>query len=216
MINSNVIKANNLENYIYNKKSKYNNFENTKSIISILKSKNKILINIFLFIVLMLSILTENSIKLIIKRIGMQKLLNQDFTPQPSAFFQDQLKELTNNAMEITGTENDENEIILSWTSTFDNCDSMFSGLENIIEVDFSDFTPIKRKFTRNMFTININLKIIKFDNFDTSLCENMHHLFSNCYSLESLNLSNFDTSSLTNIDNMFYNCSSLETLFFI
>ena len=216
IIESNGIKEKSFKNnieFVFNKELQKNNFENKKRKINFIEFKNKIFINIFILIILMFPILTEKSITIKIKGVGLQKLLNASFTQNPSVYFQETLLSITNNAIEITGTESDENEFILLWDSTFDNCDHMFDGLENIIEINLSDFPPIQCKSMKYMFNNNINLKKITFEEFDTSLCSNMNYLFSNCHSLDSLNLDNFDTSSVTNFHRMFYNCTSLKSL---
>ena len=58
---------------------------------------------------------------------------------------------------------------------------------------------------------MGINLKMIKFQNFD--VCKNMSYMFYRCSSLVSLNLSSFNTSNVVDMNHMFYACSSVDIL---
>ena len=66
------------------------------------------------------------------------------------------------------------NTVDLIWNNTIDSCSYMFSGWNDITEIDLS--------------------------NFDTSNVINMDHMFDQCSKLSSLNLSNFDTSKVTSM----------------
>ena len=81
----------------------------------------------------------------------------------------------------------------------------MFSGLSNIIEIDFSYFDTSEVNNINYLFNDCINLKKITFgNNFQTSLIRSMIDIFYNCYSLTSLDLSNFDTSQVTLMSKFF------------
>ena len=61
--------------------------------------------------------------------------------------------------------------ITLKWDSPLTNCDLMFSGLSNIIEIDLSYFNP--------------------------SYAESMKYMFHNCFNLTKINFgNNFNTKS--------------------
>ena len=92
----------------------------------------------------------------------------------------------------------------------------MFSGLSNIIEIDFSYFDTSEVNNINYLFNDCINLKKITFgNNFQTSLIRSMISIFYNCYSLTTLDLSNFNTTLVNNMKNMFYNCTLLSSIIF-
>ena len=64
-----------------------------------------------------------------------------------------------------------------------------------------------------SMFNGCVNLKSIKFGNFNTSLVESMNDMFCECSSLTSLDLRMFNTSSVKAMRNMFKNCTSLVSI---
>ena len=88
-----------------------------------------------------------------------------------------------------------------------------FDGLENILEIDLSNFDTSKVTNMSFMFSGMSHLTTLDLSNFDTSQVTNMNNMFSGMSNLTTLNLSNFDTSQVTNMSNMFYNMSSLTTL---
>ena len=88
-----------------------------------------------------------------------------------------------------------------------------FDGLENILEIDLSNFDTSKVTNMSFIFSDMSHLTTLDLSNFDTSKVTNMERMFNNMTNLTTLNLSNFDTSQVTNMSNMFYNMSSLTTL---
>ena len=88
-----------------------------------------------------------------------------------------------------------------------------FDGLENILEIDLSNFDTSKVTNMSFIFSGMSHLTTLDLSNFDTSQVTNMNNMFSGMSNLTTLNLSNFDTSQVTNMSNMFYNMSSLTTL---
>ena len=127
----------------------------------------------------------------------------------------------------------------MEWDNKLTSLYKMFLQLENIIEIDFSEFDSSIVAEMSMMFEGCSNLKKIDFTNFHTSevtrwysmfkYCksltsldlssfrtpknENFGSLFAGCSSLTSLDLSTFDTSKVTHIDNMFTNCTLLTSL---
>ena len=183
---------------------------------NLIKLQHYIFISFFIIINLIFPIYTakNNTITIIIKGTGRQRIFNSQFKDIPnSILFQNQNISIdNNNEININGSETS-NTIILIWVSQSINCMNMFNGLTNIIKVDLSEFYPSYCTNMRNMFTGAINLLIINMTNFDTSNCNDMNSMFSNCYSLVSLNLSSFNTSQVENMESMFFNCSSLISL---
>ena len=88
-----------------------------------------------------------------------------------------------------------------------------FDGLENILEIDLSNFDTSKVTNMSFIFSGMSHLTTLDLSNFDTFQVTNMNNMFSGMSNLTTLNLSNFDTSQVTNMSNMFYNMSSLTTL---
>ena len=85
--------------------------------------------------------------------------------------------------------------------------------IENILELDLSNFDTSNVMNMADMFANTRNLTTLNLSNFDTSKVTNMSGMFSNMSNLTSLNLSNFDTSQVTNMSWMFKSASNLTTL---
>ena len=105
------------------------------------------------------------------------------------------------------------NKVNLIWNNSIDNCNSMFGGCSDIIEIDLSNFDASKVTFMGSMFSGCRSLTSINLSNFNTSNVTYMSDMFISCSSLLSLNLSNFDTSKVTIMESMFYNCIQLISL---
>ena len=88
-----------------------------------------------------------------------------------------------------------------------------FDGLENILEIDLSNFDTSKVTNMSFMFSGMSHLTTLDLSNFDTSQVTNMNNMFSGMSNLTTLNLSNFDTSQVTNMSNMFAVTPKLTTL---
>ena len=58
-------------------------------------------------------------------------------------------------------------------------------------------------------------VKSISFNNFDTSIVENMQLMFWGCTDLENLNLSSFNTNNVKSMYGMFAYCTNLQNLTF-
>ena len=79
------------------------------------------------------------------------------------------------------------NIIKMYWIYPLQNCNRMFYGLYNILEINL--------------------------DNLKTSLVTRMDYMFYNCTSITSLDLKKFDTSEVTLMNSMFAECSSLLSI---
>ena len=64
-----------------------------------------------------------------------------------------------------------------------------------------------------NMFSYEVNITNIEFNNVDTSNVKSMDSMFMWCASLENLDFRNFDTSNVTTMSHMFNRCTTLQTL---
>ena len=217
-----------------NKNNQNSNSRNNKKNKTISKKKNKIIsikinllkfkifkiysiIKIFmivnhLFFVLPSTI--DNQITIKINGTGTQAYISSSFANKPDVYYDGNLQTvIDNNKIEIRDSEIAENSLILMWHSSVDVCDGMFEGMENLIEIDLSKFSPSQCKSMKNMFSNDKNLKNIIFGSFDTSLCINMKNMFKGCSSLTSLDLNSFNTELVTDMSSMFDLCTGLEVL---
>ena len=154
---------------------------------------------------------TDMIIKLKVNKIGSVQLLNSSIVPNP-----DQIRvnfELKGTNANTITIDNIEDVIELIWESKLNNCNSMFMGIGDITEIDFSSFDSIEVTDMQLMFANCISLKSINFANFYTDNVANMDQMFFNCRSLTSLDVSNFQTSKVKSMVQMFAYCNSLESL---
>ena len=105
------------------------------------------------------------------------------------------------------------NNITLIWDHQITNCNLMFSGLSNIIEIDLSNFDSSGVTNMLKMFKDCISLTSINLNNFNTEQVRDMRDLFYNCSSLTSLDLKSFNTSKVSKMHQMFSGCLSLTSL---
>ena len=186
---------------------------------------------------------SDNYIKLKIYGTGKQYILGQEEeydNKLPSQIYvNNDIAELINkNSVNIVSSTQ-ENIIKMIWNDKVSNCDNMFYGCNNIIEIDLSKFDTSEVESMSNMFKeceslksinlFNFNTKKVKnmsymfckceslisldLSSFDTKIVKNMEYMFSETHSLQSLNLNNFDTTSVTNMKGMFKECDSLTSL---
>ena len=76
--------------------------------------------------------------------------------------------------------------------------------IENILELDLSNFDTSQVTNMKLMFEYMFNITTLNLSNFDTSKVTDMNHMFSGMYNLTTLDLSNFDTSQVWNMEDMF------------
>ena len=154
------------------------------------ESINEIIIIYYILINTIIFILSEeidNSYILIkINDIGIQYIINPDFSPLPDEIYINEIK--MENISYFYNLEDEGNIIKLKWNAKLNSCDNMFSGMKNITEIDIS--------------------------NFDTSEVTSMYSFFNECSKLKRINFKKdnniIDTSLVTNMENMFYGCKSL------
>lgn len=164
---------------------------------------------LFLLFIQLVSQVNSNSVKLKINKVGSIRLLNSTFVQNPDEIrIGNEIKAENTNTITI---DNIEDEIELVWTNKSTYCNSMFRGMRDIIEIDFSQFDSSDVTDMQYMFTNCISLQNINLNNLNTDNVENMGYMFYNCRSLTSLNVSNFDTSKATTMEVMFAYCISLD-----
>ena len=88
----------------------------------------------------------------------------------------------------------------------------LFSGMDNLIKVDFSEFDTSNIKDMSGMFQNCVNLNEITYGEFDTSNVKTMEHMFTSC-SFTELKLPKFKTDKLKNMKAMFSECRQLKSI---
>ena len=177
-------------------------------------------INIFLF--LFFPTLTQESLfnnrllqepqKIIIKVLnpGEQEVINSDFVSQVTVFINDEEVNLdSNNKIDVPEGVN---EITLQFGSTMTYIEKMFSGLSNVVEIDFTHFDCSRVNRLKNLFEDCSNLEKITFSN-SFGAIDSMYRTFYNCNKLTSIDLSVFDTSGVSDMQQLFKGCNSLTFL---
>ena len=156
----------------------------------------------------------DSIVHLTIKGKGEQLLLSDDFHRyNPSKVLVNGINK--ENCSLICNLEQDINNITLIFTDKFLSCKQMFYQLENIINVDLSEFDFSEVTDMSYMFASCYNIEKIEFGNIDSSSLKNMELLFQACQKLTSMDLSNFDTSKVTDMSHLFSICSEIKTINF-
>ena len=97
-------------------------------------------------------------------------------------------------------------------TSNVTNMQSMFHGMSSLTSLNLSNFDTSKVTNMEGMFYGVSNLISLDLSNFDTSKVTNMRNMFSYIINLmNNLDLSNFDTSNVTDMSYMFSNIYNLN-----
>ena len=123
---------------------------------------------------------------------------------------------ILNRKEEISNPYNmteDKNNIILKFDEEIKDCKEMFSYLENIFEIDLSNFDLSKVTTMHSMFEGCSNLETINLTNVIISSVRDLGFMFNGCSNLKSIDLSNFDLSKVTLMYAMFQGCTNLETI---
>jgi len=105
----------------------------------------------------------DNEILLVIKGDGNQFFLNNEFIEQPSSVLINGIS--INSCTKSCELTKDTNNITLQFSEKITSCKNMFQNLQNLIEVDLS--------------------------NFDVSQVTSMANMFKSCADLTSVHLSN-------------------------
>ena len=186
------------------------------------KESHLILIIIFLIKIALVDLITIKNlielnnyiseVHLVIKGKGSQPILYNYFYTDPSEVIVNGNSK-GNSCKKSCDLDEDINNVILKFNEQLNSCFTMFSYLENIVEIDLSLFDTSEVTIMASMFNNCNNLEKITFGNINTSSVVNMYELFSECNKLSSLDLSNFDTSKVTDMGLMFYSFSNLKYL---
>lgn len=155
------------------------------------------------------SFISEISLK--IKDSGIQKILNSD-SLLPSEIY------INGNKLDKIKKryyfENEINIILMKWNYSLTDCSNMFYEINNIEEINLSNFDSSTVTSMSSMFQGCSSLVSLDFSNLNTSSLIYMDYIFADCYSLKRLNLSGISTSKVRSMAYMFYNCYSLKSLF--
>ena len=151
-------------------------------------------------------------ITLKIKGLGYENILNSSFDPYPDEIKLNE-KIIKSPEKQEFLLEGQENIIILTWNNNIQSCKNMFSGLSNLIDINFTNFDTSEVTEMEEMFRDCSSLTSLDLSNFNTKLVRNMSLMFANCSLLLSLDLSNFETPSVKNIYGIFKDCYSLKFL---
>lgn len=92
-------------------------------------------------------------------------------------------------------------------------CDGMFSGCENLRQIDLSNLDTTGVEDFSGMFWGCEKLEAIDLSHFNAEKVLNMVCMFLNCKSLRTLNLSNFRPRWLIGVEKMFDGCSELRSI---
>lgn len=119
--------------------------------------------------------------------------------------------------------------VVYTWTASTKTLDIEGNGasvdglevLEKLFKYEYGTMNTEIEAININNITVKglsfyayTNLKVVTFNNVDTSQITDMSQMFHFCSSLKEVNgLENFDTSNVTNMSYMFKGCSSLTEL---
>ena len=150
----------------------------------------------------------NNEIHLIINGKGTQNLLYNNFNPAPSAVLVNGI--LNSSCTKSCYLPEDVNNITLQFSEQIKSCENMFLNLNNIIEVDLSDFDSSQVTNMAMMFKNCPNLISVDLSNTSRNKLENISSMFSSCSNMKTINFGNIKTSSVIDMEKLFYGCSSL------
>ena len=157
-------------------------------------------INILLLIILKFLIILNTNGKLIhqiyyyseirLKVLGKGdiSILSDNFIFEPSEV---KINGDSNNCKKVCNFQEEENNVILYFSDSINNCENMFYHLKDIKEIDFSKFDFSDVTTTKYMFKNCTLLEKIEFgNNINTSSLKTMESMFFGCHNLTSLDLS--------------------------
>ena len=152
-----------------------------------------------------------NEINLVIKGDGNKYLLNSEFTKEPSSVFIN--GNSSNSCSKSCSLTGDTNNITLKFSELLTSCENMFQNLENLIEVDLSNFDVSQVTSMANMFKSCTNLKSVHLSNSNTYSLVNISYMFFTCSNLEIINFGNINTSSVKDAERLFNECKNLNSI---
>ena len=185
-------------------KSLFNKMKPNKRYLPLFGLHSKYLL-IILFLTLFMKSKEQNEIKVVVNGNGQQTFLVGG--PNPSKI--EVSGNTCNNQKTCSCNQDSNNVAVITFSGSVNDCEKMFYGLTNIIEIDLSNFDMSSVATMKMMFSLCRNLKKIIFGNTYTTSLTNLYQTFGHCNSLLSLDLSHFVTSSVTTMCELFTNCHS-------
>ena len=165
------------------------------SINTILDNKTRNLINF------------DSEIRLVVQGSGKQYFLSANYGGiQPFQIILNGEEEIENPS----DLGEDRNNITLKFNEKIKDCEGMFSYLDNILEIDLSNFDMSMVTNMISMFDSCPNLEYVNLTNLTTSSVSNLDYLFYECSNLKSIDLSNLDFSKVIRMPSIFYRCTNL------
>ena len=140
-----------------------------------------------------------------------QTIINKSFYKEPSKIYVNGI--LREDCKYFCQLSDERSNITIIFDEDITSCENMFYGLNNLIEIDLSNFDNSKVTAMNSMFRECKNLENINFGEINTSSVKDMSFLFEHCEKLTSIDLSNFDTSSVTKMNFMFSSCIELKSI---
>ena len=101
-------------------------------------------------------------------------------------------------------------KLFLNFKRKINFCSDMFSGINNLIEADLSNFDASKVMDMTGMFFNCTKLKKIDFGDIDTSSVKSIKEIFKHCKELTFVDMSKFNTENLENMFDAFAYCYKL------
>ena len=148
---------------------------------------------------------------------GVQNIINENYNSCPNLVYlnDEEINTLTDKCyqVEIPEDKDEENTLKLIWNTITNSLANIFEGLNNIEEVDLSNFDTSSIIHMSQMFMNCESITSINFKNIKTSLVEDMRLMFAKCYSIIELDLSPFDTSKVIDMHFMFSECRQIKNL---
>ena len=178
---------------------------------NILQKTHYLLYILNIFIILISQYSTSSNISLVIEGQGIeQNIISDLFNIIPSKVF---VNEKDKGACKKCKLENGLNNVSIIFDNEINTCAYMFSYLNNIKEIDLSNFNTSLVINMSSMFMNCSKLEKINLWNINTILVQDMGSLFEKCTNLKSIDLSYFDTSSVTNMNKLFGGCKSIKSI---
>ena len=176
-----------------------------------LKKTHYLLYILNIFIILISQYSTSSNISLVIEGQGIeQNIISDSFNIIPSKVF---VNGKDKGACKKCKLVNGLNNVSIIFDNEINTCAYMFSDLNNIKEIDLSNFNTSLVINMSSMFMNCNQLEKINLWNINTTLVQDMGSLFEKCTKLKSIDLSYFNTSSVTNMNKLFSRCESIKSI---
>ena len=132
----------------------------------------------------------NSEIHMVIQGSGLQRIISGDYEGIIPEVLVEGIKK--NSCGDECFFENEKNNVILRFGTQLRKLEKMFYYLDNLIEIDFSNFDASAVTTMEGMLNSCSNLEKVTFGNIDTSSLQSIRTLFLGCYKLTTIDLSNF------------------------